>query len=288
MRTLGTLVLSSRPLSWINTAFPFGLAYYVLTERVDQVLVVGFVFFLIPYNLLMYGINDVFDYESDLRNPRKGGVEGALLPPALHRITLITSAVVPLPFLVLLVMWGSFSASAVLALSLFCVIAYSAKGVRFKEIPFLDSMTSSAHFVMPAVYAIVFVGEGVSSLELLLLASFFFWGMASHAFGAVQDVVADRQAGVGSIATVVGAKGTVRFAAVLYVLAGGALLVTPWPLPLIAPVALLYLATISPWWNVSDEAAEEANRGWKWFLLLNFVAGAVVVLVLFEWWQVNS
>jgi len=112
--------------------------------------------------------------------------------------------------------------------------------------------------------------------------------MASHAFGAVQDVVADRQAGVGSIATVVGAKGTVRFAAVLYVLAGGALLVTPWPLPLIAPVALLYLATISPWWNVSDEAAEEANRGWKWFLLLNFVAGAVVVLVLFEWWQVNS
>ena len=287
MRTLGTLVLSSRPLSWINTAFPFGLAYYVLTERVDQVLVVGFVFFLIPYNLLMYGINDVFDYESDLRNPRKGGVEGALLPPALHRITLITSVLVPLPFLVLLVMWGSFSASAVLALSLFFVIAYSAKGVRFKEIPFLDSMTSSAHFVMPAVYAIVFVGEGVSSLELLLLASFFFWGMASHAFGAVQDVVADRHAGVGSIATVVGAKATVRFAAVLYVLAGGASACDPVaasPDRPRCPALSRHHFTLV---ECLDEAAEEANRGWKWFLLLNFVAGAVVVLVLFEWWQVN-
>ena len=41
--------------------------------------VVGTLFFLVPYNLLMYGINDVFDYASDLRNPRKGGIEGGLV-----------------------------------------------------------------------------------------------------------------------------------------------------------------------------------------------------------------
>jgi 4-hydroxybenzoate polyprenyltransferase len=264
------------------------LAYFLTTGQINVVLVVGFVFFLIPYNLLMYGINDVFDYESDVRNPRKGGVEGALLPPELHRTVLVVSCVVPVPFLVALAWWGSVQATGVLALSLFFVVAYSAKGVRFKEIPFLDSLTSSAHFVMPAIYGLVLAGAAWSTLTLAVLASFALWGMASHAFGAVQDVVADRDAGVGSIATAISARGTVRFAVVLYALAGVNLLWLAWPLPLIAPVAVLYIAAVAPWWNVSDEDAAGANRGWRWFLFLNFVAGAVVVLVLFEWWALHG
>jgi 4-hydroxybenzoate polyprenyltransferase len=288
MTKAGLILWSSRPLSWINTAFPFGLAYYVSTEQVDSNLIIGFFFFLVPYNLLMYGINDVFDYESDIRNPRKGGVEGALLPPNLHLATLLASVILPIPFLVPLVWSGSASATGVLALALFFVVAYSAKGFRFKEIPFLDSATSSAHFVMPALYGLVLAEAAVSTVTVTVLAAFFFWGMASHAFGAVQDVVADREAGVASIATVIGAKGTVRFAVALYALAGVVLLATPWPLPLIAPVVLLYLAAIAPWWSVSDAAAEAANKGWRWFLLLNFITGAVVVLVLFEWWALRG
>jgi len=91
MKALRTMVLSSRPVSWVNTAIPFALAYYVVAEEVTPALIVGCIFFLVPYNFLMYGINDVFDYESDLRNPRKGGVEGALLPPHLHRATLVAA-----------------------------------------------------------------------------------------------------------------------------------------------------------------------------------------------------
>ena len=288
MSGLRTLVVSSRPLSWVNTAFPFGLTHYLFVGQFDALFVVGTLFFLIPYNVLMYGINDVFDYESDLRNPRKGGVEGALLGPELHRPMVLLSALLPLPFLVPLILWGSLLSTGVLALALFFVVAYSAKNFRFKEIPFVDSVTSSLHFVMPAVFAMALVGAELTGLSLTLLASFFFWGMASHAFGAVQDVLADREAGVGSIATAIGAKGTVRFAVVLYLVAGLVVLVTPWPLPLIAPVALLYVGALAPWWSVSDQDAWKANRSWKWFLGLNFVAGAVVVLVLFEWWQVTS
>lgn len=288
MSGLRTLVVSSRPLSWVNTAFPFGLTYYLYVAEFDALFVVGTLFFLIPYNVLMYGINDVFDYESDLRNPRKGGVEGALLGPELHRPMVLLSALLPLPFLVPLILWGSLLSTGVLALALFFVVAYSAKGFRFKEIPFVDSVTSSLHFVMPAVFAMALVDAELTGLSLTLLASFFFWGMASHAFGAVQDVLADREAGVGSIATAIGAKGTVRFAVVLYLVAGLVVVATPWPLPLIAPVALLYVGALAPWWSVSDEDAWKANRSWKWFLGLNFVAGAVVVLVLFEWWQVTA
>jgi 4-hydroxybenzoate polyprenyltransferase len=288
MRSFRTLVLSSRPLSWVNTAFPFGLTYYLFVGEFDALFVVGSLFFLIPYNLLMYGINDVFDYESDLRNPRKGGVEGALLPPELHRPMLLVSTLLPLPFLVPLVLWGSVASTGVLALALFFVVAYSAKNIRFKEVPFVDSVTSSLHFVMPAVFAMTLVGAEPTSLAVTLLGSFFFWGMASHAFGAVQDVAADREAGVGSIATVIGARGTVRFAMGLYAIAGLVMALTPRPLPLIAVVVILYLAALAPWWSVSDEDAVKANRSWRWFLGLNFVAGAVVVLVLFEWWQVTG
>ena len=288
MRSFRILVLSSRPLSWVNTAFPFGLTYYLLAGEFDALFVVGSLFFLIPYNVLMYGINDVFDYESDLRNPRKGGMEGALLPPELHRPMLMVSTLLPLPFLVPLVLWGSVASTGVLALALFFVVAYSAKNIRFKEVPFVDSVTSSLHFVMPAVYAMTLVGGELTWLALTLLGSFFFWGMASHAFGAVQDVAADREAGVGSLATVIGAKGTVRFAMGLYAIAGLLMALTPWPLPLIAVVVILYLAALAPWWSVSDEDAVKANRSWRWFLGLNFFAGAVVVLVLFEWWQVTG
>ena len=85
MTALRYLVLSSRPLSWVNTAFPFAVGYFVVTQRFDWVLLVGSVFFLIPYNFLMYGVNDVFDYESDMRNPRKGGAEGGVVAPRITR-----------------------------------------------------------------------------------------------------------------------------------------------------------------------------------------------------------
>lgn len=283
MRTLGQLLVSSRPLSWINTAFPFGAAYLLTTGRLDLAFWVGTIFFLIPYNLAMYGINDVFDYESDLRNPRKGGVEGALLDPRIHRTTLIAAAVSCLPFLVVLVALGGPLSWLVLAISMFAVVAYSAKGLRFKEKPFLDSLTSSTHFVSPAVYGLVLAGAAFTPQLWLILAAFFLWGIASHAFGAVQDVLADREGGIASIATVIGARTTVRFAVVSYLFAGLLLLGTDWPGPLAALAAVPYAVSTAQWWNVSDEDAESANRGWKRFLWLNFLAGAVVTILLIVW-----
>jgi 4-hydroxybenzoate polyprenyltransferase len=205
---LSKLFVSSRPLSWVNTAFPFAAAY-LLSGGELITLIVGTFYFLIPYNLAMYGINDVFDYESDLRNPRKGGVEGAVLDRSMHRPTLIAVAVTNIPFLVYLVVVGSPLSWLVLAISIFAVVAYSAKGLRFKEKPFLDSLTSSTHFVSPAVYGLVLAGATFSPQLWALLGAFFLWGAASHAFGAVQDVIADREGGLASVATVIGARATV-------------------------------------------------------------------------------
>jgi len=273
------LFVSSRPLSWVNTAFPFAAAY-VLTAGVDATLVIGTLYFLIPYNLAMYGINDVFDYESDLRNPRKGGVEGAVLDRSMHRPTLIAVAVTNIPFLIYLVVVGSPLSWVVLAISIFAVVAYSAKGLRFKEKPFLDSLTSSTHFVSPAVYGLVLAGATFSPQLWALLGAFFLWGAASHAFGAVQDVIADREGGLASVATVIGARATVRLSVVLYLLAGALLLFAGWPAALAAVLALPYAVSCAVYWNITDAAAETANRGWKRFLYLNFATGFLVTMLL--------
>src|SRR5207344_2704534 len=169
--------------------------------HVDALLLVGTVFFLIPYNLAMYGINDVFDYESDLRNPRKGGAQGAVLTPRMHRPTLWAAGLSCAPFLAYLLVVGSPLSWLVLAASLFFVVFYSAPPLRLKEVPFADSVTSSIHFFSPAVYGFVLAGAAWTWQLAAVVIAFALWGVASHAFGAVQDVVADREAGISSIAT---------------------------------------------------------------------------------------
>jgi 4-hydroxybenzoate polyprenyltransferase len=282
---LRQLLLASRPVSWINTAFPFAAAYLLTTRQVDATLIVGTVFFLIPYNLAMYGINDVFDYESDLRNPRKGGAEGALLDTSVHRRTLVTAVGLCVPFVACLAIVGSPLSWLVLALSLFAVAAYSVKGLRFKEVPFLDSATSSFHFVSPALYGLVLAGAVFTPGLWLILAAFFLWGVGSHAFGAVQDVIPDREGGIASIATVLGAARTTQLAVAAWALAGVAMLFTPWPGPLAAVLALPYIATAAPYLTVTDEHASAANRGWRRFLWINYACGFVVTLLLIAVWN---
>lgn len=284
LRDAGQLVLSSRPVSWINTAYPFGAAYLLTTREIDWVLVVGFIYFLIPYNLAMYGINDVFDYASDLANPRKGGIEGAVLAPRMHRITLWAAAITNIPFLVALVAVGSPASWVWLAISVFAVVAYSAPGLRFKERPFLDSVTSSTHFVSPALVGLTLAGATFTPPLVIALVAFFLWGMAAHAFGAVQDIVPDREGGIHSIATAIGARATVRFSLALWALAGVAMLATGWPAALAAVIAVPYLLNAAPWWNVTDAASGDTNRAWKRFIWLNYLSGFLATLILILLW----
>ncbi|TKR21966.1 prenyltransferase [Cellulomonas hominis] len=280
------VLAASRPFSWINTAYPFAAGYLLATEgRVDLTFVIGTLFFLIPYNLLMYGVNDVFDYASDLQNPRKGGIEGALADPAVarvvHRRILWASGLSVLPFLVYLLAVGSLAAGLTLLVVVFLVVAYSAPVLRFKERPVLDSATSAMHFVGPLLYALVLVGADLGSRSVWpVLVAFVLWGMASHAFGAVQDVRADREGGIGSVATVLGAHATVVLATVAYVLAAAVLLVLPWPGWLAAVLPLVYAASTARFWSVRDDDCERANAGWRTFLWLNLVVGFLVTMLL--------
>ncbi len=281
---ISKLFWASRPLSWVNTAYPFTAAVLLTGGLPWWLVVLGTVFFLVPYNLAMYGINDVFDYESDLRNPRKGGVEGAVVDKSARRSVLLASCLVPAPFVLVLAGWavatGNLLSIAVLAVSLFAVVAYSWAGLRFKEKPFLDAVTSSTHFVSPAVYGLVLAGADFTLGLWALLAGFFLWGMASQMFGAVQDVVPDRDGGLASVATVLGARPTVWVSAALYTGAGLLMLLTDWPGQLAALLAVPYLVNVLRFRAVTDADSGRANAGWKTFLWLNYLTGFFVTTLL--------
>lgn len=280
-KKLSYIFWSSRPISWINTAYPFAAAYFMVTKKIDLTFVVGTIFFLIPYNLLMYGINDVFDYESDLRNPRKGGIEGALLPKEIHRTIIWSATLSCIPFIIYLISVGDLSSDAWLALFVFTVIAYSAKHLRFKEKPVLDSITSASHFVGPMIFALALTRQNLTEPKIFaIIIAFTLWGMASHAFGAVQDVKADREGNISSIATYFGARSTTRAAMVMYLAAGFYLITLGWPTNLVSIAALPYLIILLPHLNITDETCESANRGWKRFIYLNFFAGFLVTMTL--------
>ena len=281
MKLVSRLVISSRPISWVNTAFPFAVAYFLGTGNIDVTLIVGAFFFLIPYNLLMYGVNDVFDYESDLTNPRKGGLEGALLEPKYHAATLWISTSLATPFVIYLLAVGSVFSGALLLLVIFSVVAYSAKYLRFKEIPVLDSFTSALHFIGPMLFGLALAGTSLmGDVVIMATIAFFLWGMASHAFGAVQDIRADKDANIASIATFFGAGLTVKLALGSYLLAALMLLGLPGRFQFAAIAALPYLFVTAREFGITDETCETANRGWKRFIWLNFFAGAIISSLL--------
>jgi len=278
IETIKKLFWISRPISWPNTAYPFAAGYIVTGGGIDALFIIGVLYFLGPYNLLMYGVNDVYDYESDIRNPRKGGIEGMKSQKQFHPTILRAALLTNVPFILLLCLFGHPLSGLVLAVLLFFVVAYSLAGLRFKEKPLLDSITSSIHFVGPLIYALSLTQVTAGAWPFVV--AFFLWGIASHAFGAVQDILPDRAGKLASIATYFGGRLTMWFAFVLYVAASIFVIVQGFPYSIIGLAGLLYAVNLIPYLRINDKTSKVANRPWRRFIWLNLFTGFVVTLVL--------
>jgi len=276
--TLKKLFFVSRPISWPNTAYPFIAGYIVSGGVIDLTFIIAAIYFLGPYNLLMYGINDVFDYESDIRNPRKGGIEGMREQRAFHPTIVRAALYLNIPFVVWMIVYGTPVSSITLLVLLFFVVAYSLAKLRFKERPVLDSITSSIHFVGPLIFALTLTSIQVAAIPYVV--AFFLWGIASHAFGAVQDIIPDRKGKLASIATVFGAKWTMRIAFALYIIASTIVVFQPMPYAVVGVVGLFYAFNIMKFIHISDKESPSANVPWRRFIWLNLFTGFVVTMVL--------
>lgn len=227
-------------------------------------------------------MNDIYDYESDLKNPRKGSLEGSIVAPQARAAlwgAIIVTNIVGLAWLGSLV--GQ-NGKIVLALTVILAITYSLKGLRFKEIPVLDSINSSFHFVLPAVFG--FVVSPQAAILWVPTVAFFLWGMASHALGAIQDIIPDRAADIRSIATQWGARRTIRFSFWIYCASAALSALVFWPSSLLAGLLVgLYALNAAMFLKYSSDAqSKQFRRAWTNFMWLNGVVGFwLTQLILF-------
>ncbi|MBP7018666.1 prenyltransferase [Candidatus Saccharibacteria bacterium] len=271
--SLGEVLATSRPFSWINTAVPFFVGYVLAFGRIDLNCVIGTVYFSFFYNLLMYGVNDIFDYESDLKNPRKNSIEGGLVDKQKHRLLFILIVAFNIPILAYLLISGNTTSNILLVMIVFFAFSYSAKPLRFKEIPILDSINSSLHFVLPLVFGLLY--GNATELPWPAIIAFFTWGAASQALGAIQDIKPDRMAGIASIATKLGSRFTNTYSLVLYIMTCLIIAVAYFPWGLAAALILsVFPLNVYFFRKYKSEAkSAEYRRAWKNFIWLNLICG---------------
>lgn len=211
-----TILSISRPRFWVYEfgTYAFGAiaAFTPFHQLLSwEVLVYGF-YFLIPANILIYGINDIFDYETDKLNPKKVEYEELLEPKDQKKVwhwIIWTN----LPFIV-----GVFFLPLPAVISFFAFIFfasfYSAKPIRAKAIPLLDSLFSASHYIATGVFGYYLLG-GVSFPTLGVVAGIL-WAVAMHAYSAVPDIKADEDANLPTIATTLREHGTLWLCLIFY------------------------------------------------------------------------
>jgi lycopene elongase/hydratase (flavuxanthin-forming) len=282
---VGDLWRASRPFSWINTTLPFLALAWAVHRGIDLSIALGVLYFLAPYNLLLYGVNDLYDYESDRLNPRKGGaIEGGLMSPKRTRVLWTAIALTNLPLLIALGILAGRPVTVVLAITVAAALAYSVPPVRTKVVPGLDSITSSLHFVLPCICGGLVAGASLPSLPWRVLTAFFLWGVASQALGAIQDERYDRVAGIGSIAVSLGALRTALFSALCYALALALIGSLGAVVPAFALLPYVLLAASC----LSGDPERQARNAWHGFLGMNLLAGFIITQVLLRAWGADS
>lgn len=223
-------------------------------------------YFTLPANLLVYGVNDIFDYETDRANAKKTGYE-TLVPPderaGLWKVIILCNA--PFLFALLFVSPPALLAFAGFAL---CGIFYSAPP-RFKTKPLLDS-ASNVLYIFPSTFA--FYLSGGQTLSVPLFGAAWCWAMAMHAYSAVPDITADQSNGLSTIATLLGFRGTLLLCLALYLTAAALSFSTLGALSIAlgAVYGSLMLFSLTR----SDEAA--LLRVYRWFPLVNTLCGAML------------
>lgn len=202
--TVRRLVHISRPVLWINTIGTGLLGMWLTGTLLDVTAIPLLVWLTLPFNLLIYGVNDIFDQDTDALNPRKGSIEGARIEA--REVRAITWGVVAtnVPFLAYFVVALPPVAVAVIALYGAVFVWYSAPPLHFKRRPFLDSLSNAAYglplLFMPLALEAAPVWPAVVGLLV--------WSVAKHAFDAVQDIEEDRAAGITTTAVLLGPRGT--------------------------------------------------------------------------------
>jgi 4-hydroxybenzoate polyprenyltransferase len=268
--TVRYLLTLSRPRFWLYLAGPVivGVAAAARTpaELFDPLAVALFAYFLLPANLFLYGVNDLFDADVDAENPKKEGREARWQGGRVVVAAVVVSGLLGA---------GLFAATPALAWPYlvgfgFLAVEYSAPPFRFKTTPFLDS-ASNGLYILPGAAA--FAALSGTHPPLAALVGAWLWTMGMHTFSAIPDIEPDREAGIETTATVLGEERTYAYCGAAWISAAIAFAFVDTRISLLLlayPVVVFALY----WSEVPTE------RAYWWYPALNTLVGMVLTMGL--------
>jgi 4-hydroxybenzoate polyprenyltransferase len=221
----------------------------------------------LPFNLLIYGVNDVFDQETDAKNPRKGTLEGARISADEVRRIAFAVPLTNLPFLLYFDSVLPIGATLWMLLYALLFVGYSVPPARFKARPYLDSLSNAA-YAFPLVFVPLALRAPVVWPAAVGLMA---WSVAKHTFDAVQDVDEDRRVGIETTAVRLGPWGVVLWSGFFWALATLCFALANAPVALVnAAIAGSLLFVL--WRNPTPETG---HRLYKYSIVFPYVAGTV-------------
>ena len=265
---LRLLLRVSRPRFWFYLAGPVlvGAAFGAssVPEFLSGTVVFMLAYFLLPANLLLYGINDVYDADIDVYNPKKEDRE------VVWQGNTVITAAITIASLVGVVLFAITPTAAWPYLVGFFVlaVAYSAPPFRLKSRPFLDSLSNGLYILPGAAMYVTLAGR---HLPVLVLAGAWLWTMAMHTFSAIPDIEPDRQGSIRTTATVLGQRATYAYCFVVWSSAMVLFGLVDHRLGLLFSVYPLVVA----WIAVSPVGVTTA---YWWFPTINTVLGGVLTI----------
>lgn len=191
---LAVIIHISRPRFWLYLAGPYLVGYAAgITKQTDFFslqFVLHFLYFLIPANIFLYGINDVFDSDTDATNIKKGKQEHRL---ALDQKKFLSAIIIFVLFfsLLFLITQKTLIDQSLFLFFLLLGVFYSAPPLRLKSIPFFD-FSSNVLYAIPGFLAYHQISGSLPPLFIMLSA--FCWTSAMHLLSAIPDIVPDKKA----------------------------------------------------------------------------------------------
>lgn len=265
----GFIMRVSRPRFWIYTFGPFLVGLVAAISSMTDILrwpnLVFALYFLFPANLLIYGVNDIFDYDTDRINVKKQDYEDLVEPSSYKRLS-IWIAVANLPFLILSLILFPY-ASIALAGFLFFSVFYSTPPIRAKAIPVLDSAFNIL-YIFPGIFIYILLTGQFPPAAIFISGAA--WTAAMHAYSAIPDIEADRAAGLSTIATLLGQTGTFLFCLAMYTVS------TYFACAYLGLAAIILGAIYALMIVISMVLSNRTFAIYKWFPAVNSVCGFVL------------
>lgn len=267
----------SRPRFWLYVLGTFLVGVMssgnlFLYDNTTTLLLIAFgIFFSVPANVFIYGVNDIYDYHTDIHNDKKIKYE-SLLNLEKHRFLWTIIAILLLLFLPLFFIVNTPTKLSLL-LFLFTGLFYSARPIRAKSKPPLDVLFSAIIYVSPALVGFFITGN--TNIQWLAVVGGLIWASGMQTYSAVPDVEADRKAGVNTLAIMLGENKALWFCLLAYSLSAS---IGFYYLGFIAIVfGSIYTAMVL----LTLNNRSNLFKYYTYFPFINVVTGAILFFYLF-------